>query len=73
MTSARDRVEGWRIPPYLGGALDRNRVAHWLEYALAVLREAFQPKPALDGLEKGFDAPPPLSYPRQILTAQIEV
>ena len=39
----------------------------------AVLREAFQPKPALDGLEEGFDAPPPLSHPRQIFTAQIEV
>ena len=24
------------------------------------LREALQPEPALDGLEKGFDAPPPL-------------
>ena len=34
MTSARDQVKGWRIPPYLGGALDRNRVAHWLEYAI---------------------------------------
>ena len=39
----------------------------------AVLREAFQPEPALDGLEEGFDAPPPLSHPRQIFTAQIEV
>ncbi len=36
MTSARDRIEGCRVPPYLGVALGRNWVPHWLEYTLLV-------------------------------------
>ena len=33
MTSARDRMEGCRVPPYSGVALGRNWVPHWPEYA----------------------------------------
>jgi len=40
---------------------------------LAVLREAFQPTPAPDGLEERFNTPSSLAHPREIFAAQIKI